>query len=145
MSTDQDRAGYTAGLRALADILDQHPEIPLPYEGRLGTISWPVYDGGAERLAAIARVVIPGRREKDTSLDGYFKVIGKLHGLSLEVWSTRQLVCERIVTGTREVTREVPDPEALAAVPTVTVTETVEDVTWECAPLLAGEAEAVPA
>jgi hypothetical protein len=41
------------------------------------------------------------------------------------------------VVGTREVTEEVPDPEALAAVPKVTVTRTVEDVRWECRPLLA--------
>jgi hypothetical protein len=46
-------------------------------------------------------------------------------------------VCERVVTGTRLETKEVPDPEALKAVPLVTVTETVEDVEWRCMPLLA--------
>jgi hypothetical protein len=45
------------------------------------------------------------------------------------------------VTGTREVTEQVPDPEALAAVPTTTVTRT-EDVTeWVCRPLLADARE----
>jgi hypothetical protein len=48
----------------------------------------------------------------------------------------RNEVCEKVVTGTREVTKEVPDPEALAAVPKVTVTETVEDVEWRCHPIL---------
>jgi heme-binding NEAT domain protein len=48
----------------------------------------------------------------------------------------REEICERIVTGTREVTVEVPDPEQLAAVPTVSVTKTVEDVEWICRPLL---------
>jgi hypothetical protein len=62
-----------------------------------------------------------------------------VHGLKVKVTTYRDAVCERVVTGTREVTREVRDPDALAAVPTTTVTETVEDVEWVCAPLTAPE------
>jgi hypothetical protein len=133
-STTDPRAAYTAGLRQLADILDAHPEVPLPYEGRVSPISFAFHgyevEDHAGELAAAARILITG----------------SLQGLRIECWAMREQVCERVVTGIREVTREVPDPEALAAVPTKVVTETVEDVRWECRPLLASDtAEAVPA
>jgi hypothetical protein len=148
-STTDPRTAYTAGLRQLADILDAHPDVPLPYEGRVSPISFAFHgyevEDHAGELASAARILIPGIREKKAD-DAYFRVAGSLHGLRIECWAMREQVCERIVTGTREVTREVPDPEALAAVPTKVVTETVEDVRWECRPLLAPEtAEAVSA
>jgi len=43
-------------------------------------------------------------------------------------------VCERVVTGTEVITREVPDPKVRVSM--VTVTETVETVEWICSPLL---------
>jgi hypothetical protein len=139
-TTTDPRAAYTAGLRQLADILDAHPEVPLPYEGRVSPISFAFHgyevEDHAGELAAAARILIPGSRTKNA--DGnYFRVTGSLHGLKIECWAMREQVCERVVVGTREVIREVPDPEALAAVPTTVVTETVEDVEWRCAPLLA--------
>lgn len=67
----------------------------------------------------------------------YAGVILRFGEVGLYVYAGRGEVCERIVTGTREVTKEVPDPKALAEVPKVTVTETVEDVEWKCTPLLA--------
>jgi hypothetical protein len=133
------RTSYTAGLRALADLLDQHPQIPLPLDGVGLPISigfhGPAIEDHAGEMAAAARILIPGTRNKAAD-DGYFRVRGMLHGLQLEVWAMRDQVCERVVTGTREVPREVPDPAV--QVPTVTVLETVEDVEWRCAPLLAG-------
>lgn len=56
--------------------------------------------------------------------------------VSLEVYAHREVVCERRVTGTREIEVEEQDPEALAKVPTRTVTKTVEDVEWVCTPIL---------
>ena len=143
MSTD--RSSYTSGLRALADALDGNPELPLPYDGNLVPISIGFHssaindDNRAELLASAARTLMPGRRDKN--VDGsYYRIDGTLHGLKVQVWAMRDQVCERVVTGTRQVSREIPDPAV--AVPTVTVTETVEDITWECRPLLA-ETEAV--
>jgi hypothetical protein len=135
-----DRTAYTAGLRALADLLDQHPEVPLPYDGTSTPITiMHLGTNPATRDAFAATVrAFPGHRSKDA--DGtYFDVTVDVHGLKVKVTTYRDAVCERVVTGTREVTREVPDPDALAAVPTTTVTETVEDVRWECAPLTAPE------
>ncbi len=142
MTTTDDRAAYSAGLRQLADLLDAHPEIPLPYDGRPngGTpITIHHLDGNRGAFAATVRA-LPGRKEKAVHGD-YYDVNVSLHGLRLTVAAFRDTVCERIVTGTREVTREVRDPDALAAVPTTTVTETVEDVEWVCSPLTAPAAD----
>jgi hypothetical protein len=49
-------------------------------------------------------------------------------GVFLEVRVARQAVCERVVTGAREVTIEVPDPNA----PKIAKIVTVEDVEWRC-------------
>ncbi len=60
----------------------------------------------------------------------------------LHAYGDRAKVCERVVTGTREVTEEVPDPDA----PKVTVTRVVEDVEWRCSSILAaGEGDDTPA
>ncbi|GLZ34857.1 hypothetical protein Lesp02_70440 [Lentzea sp. NBRC 105346] len=72
--------------------------------------------------------------EKWFNVDLTFGCVG------LHVYAARDEVCERVVVGTREVVEEVPDPEALAAVPTTTVTRTEEIVEWQCKPLLAGGA-----
>ena len=64
-------------------------------------------------------------------------LVGKLHGLNVMMIAQRDEVCTRVVTGAREVTEEIPDPEALAAVPKVTVTRTEELVRWDCKPILA--------
>jgi hypothetical protein len=132
-----DRAAYTAGLRALADALDADPGLPLPYDGTTSELS--VFTSTKAEAAAYARL-LPGKVDKAVT-DGYygFELHGTLHGLRVLVYAPREQVCERVVLGTREVTREVPDPKALAAVPTTTVTETVEDVEWICGSLLSPE------
>jgi hypothetical protein len=145
MSTDRD--GYVAGLRALADALDAHPDIPLPSEGSLWEMSIPFHghaheDDRVGAMAAAARVLMPGRRDKAPDENGYFRIRGALHGLKLDIWAMREQVCGRVVIGTREVTREVVVPVETR---TETVTETVDEVRWECRPLLAAEAEQVPA
>jgi len=147
--TAPDRAAYTAGLRALADLLDQHDEIPLPYHGTGIGLSIGIHgrtsdEDTAARLATAARVLMPGTRAKAVE-DDYYRVEGSLRGLKLQVWAMRDQVCERVVIGTHEVTRKVPDPVALAAVPTYVITETVEEVEWICSPITAPIAEAVSA
>lgn len=138
-----DRTGYTAGLRALADLLDAHPEVPLPYHGSTAPLTIMHLSGADQRTKFLASVrAFPGHKTKEAR-DAYFDVEVMLHGLSVQITANRDAVCERVVTGTRVLYRDVPDPEALAAVPTTTVTETVEDVRWDCRPLLAPES--VPA
>jgi hypothetical protein len=132
-----DRAAYTSGLRKFADLLDEHPEIELPLDGSdcAPITTYYLGDDAKERVSAFVRAV-PGRVNKRYD-DAHFHAEATLDGLHVRALAYRNAVCERIVTGTREVTEEVPDPKALAAVPTTTVTRTVEDVEWVCAPLLA--------
>lgn len=133
-SADQ-RTGYIAGLRALADLLEQHDEVPLPFTGSsyspIAISDFLHAEDPKGDLAAAARA-FPGRLDKDVR-DDYFDLRGQLGSLHVKFTAYREAVCERIVTGTREVTREVVVPIETR---TETVTEVIEDVEWVCAPLL---------
>lgn len=141
-TTTDTRAEYTAGLRALADLLDANPDVPLPYGAGTG-------DSPADRLtfyflsstqdpktnlARIARL-IPGKVTKESD-DYNFTIAGRLRGVHVQAVATRADVCERVVTGTRAVTHTTP---AIEAAPASTITTVVEDVEWICAPILAAE------
>lgn len=134
-----DRNAYIAGLRQLADVLENHPEVPLPFEGNGSEMTFHFLGGDDPKgaMAATARA-LPTTFTKDVRLAGYFDMYGVLAGgLKIKLTAFRNDVCERVVTGTREVEVTEPDPDALAKVPTVTKTVTVEDVVWECSPVLA--------
>lgn len=127
-----DRSEYTAGLRLLADLLDRHPEVPLPYDGSAAplVISF-LSDNPKAKLAAAARA-FPGPLSKDA--DGtYFDLNGHLRGLLVQFTALRNAVCERVVVGTDTVVKQVPDPAA----PMVAVVEEVDRVEWVCSPVLA--------
>lgn len=134
----EDRRGYIAGLRAIADTLEANPNLPLPHPGtEYSELS--IFTFNREDLLAWARA-LPGtwRKEFDDESEAFgFELHGKVEGLHVVVYGDRGQVCTRRVVAVREVEKETPDPDALASVPTVTVTETVEDVEWVCAPLLA--------
>lgn len=132
-----DRAEYVAGLRRIADALEADPSLPLPYEGASGDMGrLSVFTSTREELQAWSRVM-DGVKRKDVDNDAHygFRLLGAAAGVNLIVYADRQEVCRRVVTGTREVTRTVPDLSV--QVPMVEVTETVEDVDWICEPLLA--------
>jgi len=143
MSTDDTRQAYIDGLHQIADFLAEHPEVPLPHlHSSVGGKWGPVLrifllsvNEPREALATVARAMGNATKAADITGDG-FEVYREFAGIKLVAHASRSEVCERVVTGTREVTREIPDPEALAAVPKVSVTEVVEDVEWVCAPLL---------
>lgn len=141
-SPEQKRADYIAGLRLLADALERSPEVPLPYEGASTDMTFHFLSGDDPK-AAMAACARPLPTSFTKNADGkYFDLHGKLAGLRVNLTAFREEVCERIVTGTRQVEVEEPDPEALAAVPKVTKTVTVEDVEWRCHPILAAEQKA---
>jgi hypothetical protein len=129
------RAEYVAGLRALADLLEANPALPLPHHGASPDYSrLAVFARNKDDLLAWARA-IPGRKDKNvTDSESYgFELLGNLRGLHLLIYGQRAEVCTRVVTGTREVVKTVHAPDA----PMVEVTEVVEDVEWVCEPLLA--------
>lgn len=129
------RADYTAGLRRLADILDAHPDVPLPYQGSATPMTFHFLSAADPKgdLARMARV-FPGPFAKDHR-DTYFDLEGRLGGLRVKFTAYRAAVCERVVTAVDTVTETVPDP--LVVVPLVEVTREVERVEWVCSPLLA--------
>jgi hypothetical protein len=149
LNDNDQRAAFCDGLEQIAAFLREHPEVPLPsigsypypgaaYEPTL--TAWATHDRSDTRtqrqiMADTARAF--GKAEKSPWLDdSQFVLYRKFAGIWFVLQADRDEVCERVVTGTREVTETVPDPEALAAVPTVEVTKTVEDVEWVCRPLL---------
>ncbi len=131
-----DRAEYTAGLRALADLLDANPHLTLTSGSHQydPLLVMPYGPDQREECAAWVRA-IPGTVTKTEGAPGYLRLSGQLRGLHIRVLADRDQVCTRVVTGSEEVTRLVPDPAV--EVPMVEVAETVETVIWECEPLLA--------
>jgi hypothetical protein len=132
-----DRAEYIKGLRALADILERSPEVPLPYQGHTTAMTLYFFNSEDPRKAmATARRALGIELTKDV-WGNYFDLAGALHGVQIKLTAYRADVCERVVVATREVKIEVPDPAAVAALPKVTRTEVIEDVEWVCHPILA--------
>lgn len=140
--TATNRAAYIKGLRDLADAMEAHEEIPLPYGDQV-RIMWHSSRGDArEGLAAAAQVLPVARWDKEVSgklPEGYTPwfnltgVLGGEGGLEIELTAPRDAVCTRVVKGTE--TREVE--ETVTPAVTRTVVREVEVVEWECGPLLA--------
>lgn len=130
-------AKLATGLRALAAWVEANPEL-LADQYMTVDLMLPVRGQGRERIAALARSGLrSGAKIAKEQSDAWAGVKLDFGGrVTASVYAPRNEVCDRVVVGTREETKEVPDPEALAAVPKVTVTETVEDVEWRCMPLL---------
>lgn len=141
---DPERAAYTEGLRRLADLIDANPDLPLPYSGSSSPMLFMFLDHGEDNKAAMAAAarVIGGKWDKIGD-DTYFDLSGSIAGVKVKLCAFRDEVCVKVVTGTREVTKMVKDPAALASVPEIEVIETVEDVEWRCAPLLADTAGSI--
>jgi hypothetical protein len=133
------REEYIAGLRAVADLIEATPDLPLPSSELL--FSWNVWPSmGVDDIPAeVARLrrLLPGTFTKNDPGSAYgaayYQLDGQIGAAKLEITTNREEVCERVVTGTREVVKTVPAP----GTPTVEVVETVEDFEWVCKPLLA--------
>lgn len=126
------RQDFTAGLRRIADLIDEHSDLPLPYEGTTTRLLW--FLDTPEQLNIVSKAM-GGHREKDIG-DGFAGLKGAIDGVRINALVPREQVCTRRVVGTETV--EVPDPAALAAVPKVAVEREV--VEWDCHPILAGGA-----
>lgn len=131
-------------LRDLADLVLRSPTVASVLQFALRNLLVPLNGDEENRdtFAAVAKdaASFGAKVKKGVSRnDAYFELHVTLNRVHFKMYADRDKICERVVTGTREVTEEVPDPEALAAVPKVTVTKTVEDVEWVCRPLLAEE------
>jgi hypothetical protein len=118
---------FVAGLRAMADWYEAHPDMPRPSH-------LSVYSFGAREtpdfMRRCARAM--GTFEKDFSIHDLFALTKKFGPFPLRFVFTRDLVCESRVVGTRVVRKRVPPKD------TVMVEEdVVEEIKeWDCPSLL---------
>ena len=137
-----DRTEYIKGLRLLADLLAANPDLPLPYHGTSTGLLWiKTHGDNSDDVRNTARLfarLIPGAISKHVR-DDVLDLDGSIAGLRVALITARDAMCERVVTGTREVTIEAtPAMPATEAQPERT--ETVEDFEWICGSLLADAA-----
>lgn len=135
-------AKLAAGYRAIADLIENNPELAEHLRYVPKNILVPVSGEDDPRgiIASFARAGLrTGAEISKRQTDKHAGAVIGWGPVAVEVYAQRDEVCERVVTGVETVTKTVPDPEALAAVPTVEVTEEVEQVEWRCRPLLATE------
>ena len=117
---------FADGLRALADLIDQQPEI-----GKYNMVYLSMVPHDREELVELARE-LGGRWDKET--DGsYFRLNRTFHkgehsSITLGLALPHHHVCEQVRTGTRTI--EVPDPELVAEIPTIKVEEPIWE--WKC-------------
>lgn len=111
---------FAAGLRAIADWYDAHPEAPQPAD-----ISVQLFGEGARELAPdLVRALSPCEKEHDVV---WVTLRRDFLGLSLAFHLWREAVCEKRVVG--RVTKKA-----------LFVPEHEEDIVeWDCHPLLAPE------
>ena len=121
---------FVAGLRAMADWYEQHPELDTPTSALM--VSSFASDETPELAAQVAQAM--GTFKKNYS-DSIFTLTKSFGGASLQFLFYRNAVCTKRVVKTETVTEWVPDPAA----PKVEVTREREIVEWDCPPLLARE------
>lgn len=138
-------ATMIATLQKITDLLATHPDLPVPFisiydhNPERADLNWYFHINGRDKgtsQKALAQEVIKavgGKWAKSFAQeDANFRQLRD--GLDFHIVVAREAVCERVVTGTKTVTREVPDPSV--DVPTIEVTEEIETVEWVCSPLL---------
>jgi len=109
-------------LRELADFLEKKPMLSC----RVNMSNMSSIDINAttkDEFLELARQL--GKFQKE-SLENFYVVSRKFGGIKLDVFSTRQVLCEQVEVGEEEV--EVPDP----AVKVPMVTRTIKKYEWKC-------------
>ena len=123
------KRAYIAGLREMADFMEEHPDLAPEYSSYIAYIF-----ASTKRKMAMLGLQL-GNAEKSAN-DSWFNVTRKFGPHSLQVTIARDLACEKKVVGTITEEVEVPDPEAVAKLPTVKRTTVTEKVEWICPPSL---------
>lgn len=130
-----DHIEMAAGLRELAAFIEKNPQLVEVLSYPLHNMLAPLYvhENPQALMADFARAgARAGAEVRKTFDDSHGGVNVAFGPVTVRVYAPREAVCERVVVGAEQVTKEVPDPDA----PKITVTETVEKVEWRCTPLL---------
>jgi hypothetical protein len=141
--TDNEKlaAEQAAGLRALADMIEANQPLAQQFSTHFKYLAMHVFDGPDRVFPMFIRAALAHGATVTKDFNEKFAKVMASWGDSFcfALQTDRELVCERVVVGTETVTRKVKDPDALAAVPEVEVTEEVEKVEYRCTPLLGAE------
>lgn len=126
------RSEYISRLRKLADLLEDQPELILPYQVGKDVIEF--FPLGAAETALTARLLPTGWEKNDPNKSAYdaqyYRLTGAWEGVELIILENRAAVCERVQVGVEKVV--VP---AVEAVPEHEVERPVFE--FKCEPLLA--------
>ncbi len=120
-----DRADYIQGLRALADVLEQNDDLPLPYQGNKTAMAFHYLsspDPIAEMIAAMQAIPCGFTSEITPHFDddriAYLDLNGELHGVKIKVTAFRKDTCTQDEDGTWHIpdaiTSRAPEAEATA-------------------------------
>lgn len=121
------RDAYIAGLREMADALENEPGIPTDNGVDIVHYCWTKdnFQAAVKRLG--------GTRTKEPRY-GYMNVVRRFGPHSIRVNGEQNAVCTKTVVGTEEVTKNEREGEDLR--PMVEVTKTVDIVEWDCGSIL---------
>jgi len=134
--TDRQREAVK-GLRDLASHLEATPELI----DLIGSEMFYIFHYGDDKAEFARKALLLGGKIDKTSDTTYFNVQRKFGSMvTLQVTARHEQVCEKVVTYSEEVEVEELDPvlakEALAGVPMIKTTKTVEKFEWKCPPSL---------
>lgn len=96
-----DRADYIRGLRTLADMLADHDDVKLPYDGTIGKLTvLPAGENARAQALAYLRLMAP-KPTMEVQPGGdvaWLDIVGRIHGLHVRVHLRANEVCEPHVT-----------------------------------------------
>lgn len=128
---------FAEALRQLAVLVEDNPELLDIYGFGYAFHNMLMPCGNKANVAAVVRAASRAGARAEKHFDGsYAGAVLHFGPISIQPYAGRDEMCERIVTGTREVTETVPDPEMVKGVPLVEVTRVEDIVEWRCSPLL---------
>lgn len=136
-------AQQATGLRALAQMIEDNPEIAPLAENYLGAHDLGGFNAFYAWTKADVQILIRAAKASGATVskkvgDGIFSARFRWGPVTAKVLGGQELVCEKHVEQ-KVVVEEVPDPEAVAQLPKVLQTRTEEVVTWECKPWMAAD------
>lgn len=128
----QRRVDFTFDCKHIGALVASHPDIPAPDSMLNRTYYWDFYGDDAladlRKVRAAMRFNLPAGTvwTKADSTDWYYRNTVTYHNMKIVLSCSRELACERVVTGTRTVTKSVPVTEWVEK-------EITEDIVeWRC-------------